>query len=158
MTTRFPCPYCGGVMLIEKVHEGFDVPCPHCGAKSPIAVGTVPDPAPEGPADAGAVLRSVPPPRRPASDADSSLPLVFGILGLCGTLLVPCFTICAVPLAVFAPAAIWLGHRARVAARAEGRAVPGPAQAGFVLGIIGTAAIVFGLLAVAVIAVVAAAS
>lgn len=148
MAVRFPCPSCRGAMLLEPVHEGFEVPCPHCGraflvppgaaATPAVAPGAAPETTPAGDT-------SVPPPRAPATEADGSLPLIFGILGLIGALAAPCTYGCLGPLALLSPVAWVLGHRGRAAARAQGRPAADSVNAGWVLGIIGTALIVLAL-------------
>ena len=149
MAVRFPCPHCAREMFLEPVHEGFEVPCPHCGAKFAVPAGSTSAEVREMP---------VPPPRRPPEAGDGSLPLVFGILGLLGAVAAPCTYWCLTPLALLAPVAWFLGHKARKAALAEKRQPPGNVVAGWILGIVGTVIFVLGLLGLLVIVCVIAAS
>jgi hypothetical protein len=140
-------------MFLEPVHEGFEVPCPHCGAKFQVPTGaaTPGDSAPTGAAPPPGPDAPVPPPRRPTTEGDGSLPLVFGILGLIGVLGSVCTYGCLAPLALLAPVAWVLGHRGRAAARAERREPAGNVTAGWILGILGTGLIVLGLVAIVVV-------
>lgn len=106
-------------MLLETVHEGFEVPCPFCGHRFLVAVGTVASAPP------AAVVRDVPSPRRHGGGPDEgTIPLILGIVGMF--------------MCITAPIAWVVGARARSAAIREGRDPGGSLTAGWILGIIGT--------------------
>ncbi|MCE9634744.1 MAG: DUF4190 domain-containing protein [Planctomycetes bacterium] len=119
-------------MLLEKVHEGFEVPCPACDHRFLVPAGAtdVPAPpaavAPEAPPPVRAYPDAPPPVRYGDASDDCTIVLVLGIV-----------SVVAVPL--LGPVAWILGHRARSRARAEGRQPPTNATVGWVLGIVGTA-------------------
>ena len=38
---QYPCHHCKGLMYLDTVHEGHEVPCPHCDARFVVPVGAV---------------------------------------------------------------------------------------------------------------------
>ena len=147
MARRYPCPHCAKEMLLEKVHEGFEVPCPGCGARFLVPAGAADDgvPAFPPPAAAGSMRDTsyVPPPRRSGDGDDGGgLILILGVLSI---------VVCS----LLGPVAWYMGSRARTAARAEGREPTGTVTAGWVLGMVSTALTaiaVLGLIAVVLFA------
>jgi len=133
MPLRYPCPSCSREMLLEKMHEGFEVPCPACGHRFLVAAGTVDAAAADTAGDApplradsaGRPLAGAP------ATSEDTMALVLGIIGL---------VLCN----ILSPVAWYLGHKARQEARRAGRQPSGNATAGWILGIVGTVLLLLG--------------
>jgi hypothetical protein len=130
-------------MLLDKVHEGFEVPCPACGHRFLVPPGSTdvaevpPPPPPPGGGAPPDAYGYVPPPRKSEDSGDGTTILVLGILGV-------------VACQVLAPVAWIMGHKARNAARARGAEPASNVTVGWALGIAGTVLLLLTLGLVAV--------
>lgn len=137
MSRRHPCPACAKEMLLEKVHEGFEVPCPACGHRFAVAPGSTDAPSepptrPQGPSWTPSDTGAVPPPTRPGGSGDGTTILVLGILAV---------TICG----LLGPVAWVMGNKERIAARMRGEQPSTQVTVGWALGIAGTILILLSL-------------
>lgn len=141
MARRHPCPRCTKEMLLEPVHEGFEVPCPACGERFlvPPGAGTEPAPPPSAPPP-------MPEPKRAHVDDGTTLMVLTIVVLALGAL-------CS-PVWLAGPVCLWFAHRLRKQWKDAKLEPPGAVTAAWVMGIVMTCLVCLGLIVGAVIVIV----